>query len=126
MNRNFPDGLLGGHVNNDSMNSLQSVIGLRVDRRFRIDETMAIQAAGHIGWAYEMLDTSAHVTASFLSLPGSGFTVRSPALDRNSAVIGVRAALETDAPVQVFASYDAALNGSATAQAVTAGFRWTW
>jgi uncharacterized protein with beta-barrel porin domain len=97
-----------------------------VDRRFRLDDAKAIQASAHAGWAYEMLDTSAKVAASFLSLPGSGFGVRNPSLGRNSAVLGMRGMLETNAPVRLFVSYDAALNGGATAQAVTAGFVWAW
>jgi hypothetical protein len=38
----------------------------------------------------------------------------------------VRVALDTNGPVSVYAGYNGALNGSSTAQTVSAGFRFVW
>ena len=79
-----------------------------------------------VGWAYEMLDTRARTSASFLGVPGSGFAVSTASFGRSTLVAGVQATLETGTPLQLFASYTAALNSNATAQTVTAGLRYTW
>ena len=119
-------GPVGLQVGSGSIASLQSLVGLRMDRRVPVDETTTVVPSVRVGWAYEMLDTNARVSASFLGVPGSGFVVGNPAFGRNALVLGAQATLETGSPLQVFAGYAAALNRNATTQAITGGLKYTW
>ncbi len=119
-------GPVGMQIGRSNIASLQSLIGIRVDRRVPVGETTAIVPSVRVGWGYEMLDTRARTTASFLGVPGSGFDVSTPSLGRSTLVVGAQAALDTGTALQLFASYTAALNSNATAQTVTAGLRYTW
>lgn len=119
-------GPVGLQVSSSNIASLQSLVGLRMDRRVPVDETTTVVPSVQVGWAYEMLDTNARVSASFLGVPGSGFVVSNPAFGRNALVVGAQATLETGSPLQVFAGYAAALNSNATTQAITAGLKYTW
>jgi outer membrane autotransporter protein len=113
-------------VAGSSLSSLQSLAGVRVDRRIPVGETSAIVPSVQVGWAYEMLDTAARATARLTDLPGSGFVVSNAPAGRSSLVMGTQATLETATPFQLFASYSVALNSNATAQNVTAGLRFIW
>ena len=73
-----------------------------------------------------MMNSQARTTASFIGAPGSVFSMSNPSIGRSAAVAGVHAILETGAPIQVFAGYDAAFNNKSTAQTVSAGIRYTW
>jgi|GEM_PF-6083964 len=119
-------GPVGMQIGRSNIASLQSLIGIRVDRRVPVGEITAIVPSVRAGWGYEMLDTRVRTTASFLGVPGSGFDVSTPSLGRNTLVVGAQAALDTGTALQLFASYTAALNSNATAQTVTAGLRYTW
>jgi uncharacterized protein with beta-barrel porin domain len=55
-----------------------------------------------------------------------GFGVQSASIGRDAAAIGLRAALDTNGPVSVYAGYGGTLNGNSTAQTVTAGLRFVW
>src|SRR5271166_4430067 len=120
-------GAVGLAVGRSNISSLQSLIGVQLDRRIPIGgDAYAVVPSLQVGWAYEMLDTSARTMASFLGAPGSSFTVSNPSIGRSAAVLGARATLETGTSFQVFARYDAAFNNRATAQFIGAGIRYTW
>jgi outer membrane autotransporter protein len=114
------------HIGSNSIGSLQSLIGIQANRRVQINETYWLVPSVHVGWAYEMLDTRARLTASFLGAPGSAFSVANPPIGRSAAVIGAHGILETGTPLQIFFGYDAAFDSKANAQTVSAGFRYTW
>jgi uncharacterized protein with beta-barrel porin domain len=60
-------------------------------------------------------------------LRSTGWSVLSdPSIGRSAPVIGAHATLETGTPLQVFAGYDAAFNGRASSQIVSAGIRYSW
>ena len=119
-------GPVGLHVGSSSIASLQSLVGFRIDRRAKVADGTAILSSVQLGWAYEMLDTSARVPAVFQGVPRSGFVVSNPSFGRSSTVLGAQAAMETGTPFQLFASYLADIDGNATAQSVTAGLRYSW
>jgi uncharacterized protein with beta-barrel porin domain len=79
-----------------------------------------------VGWAYETMDTQARTTANFLAAPSTLFTVSNPSIGRNAAIVGLHAVLETGMRLQVFAGYDAGLNGTSSAQNIKGGIRFSW
>ena len=119
-------GPVGVAVAGNSIASVQTLVGVQVDHRFPINEAYAIVPSVQVGWAYEMMNTQARTTASFIGAPGSVFSMSNPSIGRSAAVAGVHAILETGAPIQVFAGYDAAFNDRSTAQTISAGIRYTW
>lgn len=113
------------NVAGNSVRSLRSELGVRVERPFNL-AGWAVVPALHVGWAHEYADTSTIVAASFASLGGPPFTTSTAAFGRNGLLggAGVTAAL---APrLAVFASYDADVRSRLTVQAVTGGLRYTW
>ncbi|RVT92083.1 autotransporter outer membrane beta-barrel domain-containing protein [Rhodovarius crocodyli] len=119
-------GLAGLRVGGRSLGSLQTELGVQIDRRFRINQRYAVTAVGSLGWNHEMLDTSLRASASFAALPGAGFSVRNAPTARDSAVAGVQARLETGTRLSAFAGYETRLADRYTAHSVTAGLRYSW
>jgi uncharacterized protein with beta-barrel porin domain len=119
-------GQAGLVVNGSSIGSLQTLLGVQVDHRFPLAGAYAVVPSVLAGWAYEMLDTTARTTASFVAAPGTAFTVTNPSIGRDAAVVSVRAVLETGTRLQAYAAYDAAFNGMSSAQTVTGGIRYAW
>jgi outer membrane autotransporter protein len=119
-------GPVGQSIGNASVGSLQTLLGVRVERRFALSETMSLVPSVQVGWLHEYLDTQAAIRASFIGAPGVAFGVQSASIGRDAAAVGVRAALDMNGPVSLYASYAGTLNGSSTAQAVTGGLRFVW
>jgi subtilase-type serine protease len=119
-------GPVGLSVGNASVGSLQTLLGVRVERRIALSETVTLVPSAQIGWLHEYLDTQGTIRAAFIGAPGAAFGVRSAPVGRDAAVIGLRASLEMNGPVSVYAGYSGALNGSSTVQTVAAGLRFVW
>ena len=119
-------GPVGMAVNSSAIGSLQSLFGVRAERRITISDTMAVVPSAQLGWLHEYLDTAGTTTASFIGTPGLPFTAQSAPISRNAAVVGVRAVLETKGPLALYASYTGAIRGTGSAQTVSAGFRFIW
>lgn len=84
--------------------SVQTLLGARAERRFALNDTLSVVPRAQLGWLHEFADTRATSTASFAAAAGTPFTVQSAPIGRDSAVLGVGAALETGGPWSVFAS----------------------
>ena len=119
-------GPVGLSVASASVGSLQTLLGVRVGRRIALTETIGLVPSLQIGWLHEYLDTQAATRASFIGAPGVGFGVQSATVGRDSAALGLRAALDMNGPVSVYAGYGGSVNGSSRAQTVTAGLRFVW
>jgi len=119
-------GPVGLALDGASVGSLQTLLGVRVERRIMLSETVAVVPSAQIGWLHEYLDTNGTVAASFIGAPGVPFAVASAPEGRNAAVIGMRAALDWNGPLSVYAGYAGALYGSSALQTVSAGLRFVW
>ncbi len=119
-------GPVGLSLGSASVGSLQTLLGVRVERRIALSETVAVVPSAQIGWLHEYLDTQGAMTASFIGEPGVAFGVQSASVGHDAAVIGVRAALDLNGPISVYAGYAGTLNGSSTVQTVSAGLRFIW
>jgi subtilase-type serine protease len=119
-------GSSGLSVSSASLGSLQTLLGVRVERRIALTETITLVPSAQVGWLHEYLDTQAATQASFIGAPGAGFSVQSAPIGRDAAALGLRASLDMNGPISVYASYSGALNGSSNAQTVSAGLRYVW
>ena len=119
-------GPMGLAVGNASTASLQSLLAAQAERRIPLNDRMAVVPAAQLGWQHEFLNVSARTSAALQALPGAAFSVLSAPVGRDAAVIGLRAALESDTPVTLYAAYTGTFSGQSTAQIVTAGLRVTW
>jgi outer membrane autotransporter protein len=119
-------GPVGMSVGSASIGSLQTLIGARAERRIAIGTGVAVVSSAQIGWLHEYLDTAASTTASLLGTAALPFAAQSAEISRNAAVLGVRAVVETNSPLAVYASYTGALRSSGSAQSVSAGIRFVW
>lgn len=116
----------GLRVEGQSLGSLETQLGARVDRRFPLSRGHALAVSAELGWALEMLDTRAQVTASFLGLAGSGFTLRSAPAARDAVVAGAVATLETGTPLRAFVGYNVRAGERYTSQSITGGPRYSF
>jgi outer membrane autotransporter protein len=119
-------GSAGLSVSSASLGSLQTLLGVRVERRIALTETVTLVPSAQVGWLHEYLDTQAATQASFIGAPGAGFSVQSAPVGRDAAALGLRASLDMNGPISVYASYAGTLNGSSNAQTVSAGLRYVW
>jgi outer membrane autotransporter protein len=79
-----------------------------------------------VGWAHEYRDVSAVATTSSLALGSAAFTAPSASVARNLARVGAGIDVKVASSVQLYASYDAGLSRTTTAQTLTAGLRVAW
>lgn len=113
-------------VGSGSVGSLQTLLGVRAERRFAVGETMAVVPSVQVGWAHEFLDVQAKTQAAFLGATASSFVVQSAPYGRDSAILGLRAELQTGGPLTFHVGYAGALNGNSQAQTITGGLRYVW
>ena len=119
-------GLAGQRIAGTSLGSAETELGARADRRFPLRGRYTLAASAQFGWAHEMLETNARVSAAYLGLPGSGFSLRNPATGRDALVAGAVATLETGTPLRAFLGYNLRAAERYTAQNITAGLRYTF
>lgn len=119
-------GPVGQSVRSATVGSLQTLLGVRVERRFAIEDGVAVVPSAQVGWLHEYLDDQGTTTAALLGMPGTPFTVRTASVGRDAAVVALRATLETGGPLTVYAGYAGTLSGASRAQSVSAGLRLVW
>jgi autotransporter-associated beta strand protein len=122
-NNGATEGTGGGaalNVSAGSLGSLQSLLAVRAEQSFgRITPSVSV------GWSHEFLDTSVPTTAQFAA-SGAGFTVETPAIGRDAAVVGIRAELAAGPRLNVFAGYDGAFSSHGSTNGVTGGLQYTF
>jgi outer membrane autotransporter protein len=76
-------------------------------------------------WVHE-LEPTREVTAAFITLPGSSFTVDGPRAARDSGRIDVGSKLAITRNASVFGSFDGELSGRSQMYAGKGGLRISW
>jgi outer membrane autotransporter protein len=102
-------------------NSLATTLGVRVATVWRIGDSV-FRPALRAGWRHEWLDASATVHATFVQAPGSVMTATGAAFSRESFVDGAGITTDITSSIQIFANYDAKVNGGYVGQVVSGGF----
>jgi outer membrane autotransporter protein len=118
--------VLAEEIDSQNNTSLQSFAGVRLSRTLRLASGMPLQVGGQIGWSHEMADTRALATARLADLGGTGFTVGSPSIGRDTAKLGASFSGRLAPNVSVFGAYAAELARDRQAQDVAIGVRARW
>jgi outer membrane autotransporter protein len=115
----------GLHVNNVTMDSVRSVLGVRLAAQFGKKDGVQFIPALRAGWEHEFADRYADLNARFVG--GSGdFTVRGVELGADSGVLGAGLTVAFNKAIQGFVNYDASLNSQLNSQAISGGLSLSW
>ena len=106
-------------VDSETIKSLQSTLGLRLEQRFFSDGPIFI-LGGFGGWSYEFLADDNNVTARFADLPQS-FTVEGPGPDRHVIRAGVGARALFTNNMQAYLNYNGRFSSNQDAHGVNLG-----
>jgi autotransporter-associated beta strand protein len=112
------------NINSQSINSLQSVLGVQASQTLYI-AGLPVTPVVHIGWAHEYLDTNAKTAAQFQAT-GAGFEVASAAEGRDAAVLGLRANIAATSRIKLFVGYDGAFASHSSVNGVTGGLQYAF
>lgn len=119
-------GVVGANVARGELTSLQSMVGVRVDRAVALGDGLRLVGSVSAAWAHEMGDERARVSGRLSGLPGAGFAVMNAGGGRDAVVTSAQAVLETQTPLQLFVAYSNTSSTRTLGQAVTAGLRYSW
>lgn len=120
-------GPLSLRTQGQSLGSLRSVVAVAVRREVSIGEATRATLRADLGWAHEYAATRASVNAGFVGLSGSGFTLSSAPVGRDTALVGLSADLRIpECPLPLFVAYSGGFANGATTQSLTAGVRMAW
>jgi len=115
----------GLNVNSVSMDSVRSVLGVRLAAQFGEQDSVQFLPAVHALWEHEFVDRYADVNESFIG--GSGaFDVRGVELGADTAVLGGGLTVAFNKSVQAFVNYDANLNSQLSSSTISGGLSITW
>lgn len=113
-------------VASQSTTSVRTTIGADFTASFDLGNGMPLDLGLRLGWVHEFADTTPAMTASFASAPGADFTVYGATRQRDSALIGLSAAVKLSDSSSLFASYDGELGGGNDNHQLWGGFKLTW
>lgn len=113
-------------VASQSTTSVRSTIGADFTTSFDLGNGMPLDLGLRLGWVHEFADTTPAMTASFASAPGADFTVYGATRQRDSALVGLSAAVQLSDSSSLFASYDGEIGGGNDNHQLWGGFKLTW
>jgi outer membrane autotransporter protein len=115
----------GLSVNSVDMDSLRSVLGVRLAAQFGKKDGVQFIPALRAGWEHEFMDKTADVNARFVG--GSGdFDVKGVKLGADSGVLGAGLTVAFNKAIQGFVNYDANLNTRMSSHAISGGLSYSW
>ncbi|MBB3773866.1 outer membrane autotransporter protein [Angulomicrobium tetraedrale] len=113
-------------VASQSTNSVRSTIGADFTTGFDLGNGMPLDLGLRLGWLHEFADTTPAMTASFTSAPGADFTVYGATRQRDSALVGLSAAVRLSDSGSLFVSYDGEIGGGNDNHQLWGGLKITW
>lgn len=119
-------GLYNLTVASQSNNSVRTTLGADFTASVDLGNGMPLDLGLRLGWVHEFADTTPAMTASFASAPGADFTVFGATLQRDSALIGLSAAVKLSDNSSLFASYDGEIGGGDDNHQLWGGLKLTW
>jgi autotransporter-associated beta strand protein len=111
-------------IDSSTFGSLQSLASVRVERLYTLGGYTVVPSAS-VGWGHEFLDTDAATTATLL-VTGNSFTVTTPSVGRNAAVIGVDAELDASVHFKIFLGYEGAFASNSSTNNFTGGLKYSF
>jgi outer membrane autotransporter protein len=118
-------GALNLDVDGDRTSSLQSSLGMRIRKEFKVASgTVTPEIRG--SWLHEFSNEDYLLSGSVVGYPASTFTVRGDKPYRDSVNTGFSLTWETTQGMDLYLSYDAILSGDHTGQGGSLGIRYMW
>ena len=119
-------GPVGVNVNRGELTSVQSLVGVRVDRGFAVGEGMRLVASVSAAWSHEMGDEQARVSGRISGLPGAEFALSNAGVQPDALVGSAQAVLEMQTSSKLFVAYYNSASQRTLVQSVMAGLRYSW
>jgi outer membrane autotransporter protein len=119
-------GALAEQIAHQSINSVQSLLGVRVGTQVAITAKLPLYAHALVGWQHEFADTAANTTGMFQLAGSAPFIVSNTPVARDAARLGIGLDGSVSQAVTLYVSYQASLGAGTTAQYLTGGVRVTW
>jgi outer membrane autotransporter protein len=105
--------------------SLPAFLGAQFDTRYALANGMIWSPYARASWVHEF-DPARNVSASFIALPGSGFTVDGPRAASNAARLDLGSKLALTRTSSLFASFDGEFSDRSQSYAGKGGFKVNW
>jgi autotransporter-associated beta strand protein len=118
-------GVLGLTENSLAVSSMPTFVGAQFDGRFYLPGGIIVSPYARLSWVHEF-NTTRNITASFIALPGTLFTVDGPHAARDSGRVEVGAKLALTQTVKAFASFDGEFSSRAQVYAGKGGVIVAW
>lgn len=99
-------------------------LGARFDRLFKLEDAL-FTLRSRIAWAHDEGNDSA-VSASFLSLPGSAFTVNGAVPSKDLALVSAGAEMKWQNSLSVFGTFEGEFSESTSGYAGKGSIRYEW
>ena len=115
----------GLHVNSRTVDSEKLYIGAQIDTTRVFGNGIRVVPFARIAWEHEF-NTDRTIDASFLALPGSGFTVAGTPAVSDAARITAGAKLDITNAVAIYGSFDGAFSGNGALYGGKGGVRVTF
>ncbi|WP_170850006.1 MULTISPECIES: autotransporter domain-containing protein [unclassified Beijerinckia] len=117
-------GLFALNYGSKSVTAWRSELGLRSDTAFEMgDATLTLR--GRLAWAHNYNPNSS-ISASFLNLPASGFTVNGAAAARNAALVSAGAEMKWQGGLSIAATFEGEFSGRGNSYAGKGTLRYQW
>ncbi|WP_428032927.1 autotransporter domain-containing protein [Ancylobacter sp.] len=113
-------------VASQSTSSVRTTLGADFTTRFDLGNGVPLDLGLRLGWVHEFADTTPAMTASFASSPAADFTVYGATRQRDSALVGLSAAVKLSDSSSLFASYDGEIGGGNDNHQLWGGLKITW
>jgi T5SS/PEP-CTERM-associated repeat protein/autotransporter-associated beta strand protein len=105
--------------------SLPAFLGAQFDTRYALANGMIWSPYARVSWVHEF-DPARNVSASFIAMPGSGFTVDGPRAASNAARLDLGSKLALTRTSSLFASFDGEFSDRSQSYAGKGGFKVNW
>lgn len=110
-------------VNDQSYDSLQSVLSVRVARPFTTGGGVKLVPEVRLGWQHELLDSRSSVISTFTS-GASRFTSTGAQVGEDAAVLGLGLKAQMTGRLDVFTDYTGRVGSKQTDHGLTAGLKY--
>jgi autotransporter-associated beta strand protein len=118
-------GVLGLTYAAQTISSLPIFLGAQFDTKVVLGNGMTSSPYARVSWVHE-LDPTRNITASFITLPATGFTVDGPRAARDAARVDIGSMLAITRNAALFASFDGEFSDRSQMYAGKGGFKLSW
>jgi outer membrane autotransporter protein len=118
-------GVLGLSYDANTVTSLPTFLGAQIDTQYRLLNGQMLSPWLRAAWVHEF-STDRPIQASFVSVPGTGFTVDGARPGSDALRLGAGATLAFNTNAYLFANLEGEFSNDDRTYAATGGIRLTW